>query len=103
MTDSDLLRAVCLLGLRTEDLQAFRQGSEALAHLKTKAKRRYKAAAMRLHPDRTGGDAEKAEDFKLVSRFMRELEQAAPVKPKPQKRRISVSFKVTVRVPATHA
>ena len=103
MTDSDLLRAVSLLGLRAEDLQAFREGPEALSHLKAKAKRGYKAAAMRLHPDRTGGDAEKAEDFKLVSQFVRELEQAVPVKPKPKKRRMSVSFKVTVRVPATHA
>lgn len=103
MTDTDLLRAVSLLGLHAEDLRAFREGPEALACLKAKAKRGYKAAAMRLHPDRTGGDAEKAEDFKLVSQFVRELEQAVPVKPKPKKRRMSVSFKVTVRVPATHA
>lgn len=102
MTDLDLARATRLLGLSPADLQGIRTG-DGLAALKGKAKKGYRAAAMRLHPDRTGGDAAKAEDFKLVSAFMDALGRMEPPKPvRPPRRKAILKVHLTVRVPVAH-
>jgi hypothetical protein len=99
MTDRDLTRASELLGLLPADLRGMRT-PEGLKALKQKAKKGYREAAMRLHPDRTGGDAEKTEDFKLVSVLARQIEQMEPPKVKV---RTTYKIRVTVRVPTpTH-
>lgn len=48
---------------------------KALVELRTRAKRSYKQAALKLHPDVNGGDAAKTEDFRLLNLFMEELEK----------------------------
>lgn len=98
MTDTDIIRATGLLGLRPADFLAMRESGESLGRLKAKAKRGYRAAAMRLHPDRTGGDVAKAEDFKLVSAFMQEVEALPLLK---TRKRVTHRLKVTVRVQAS--
>jgi hypothetical protein len=98
VTDADLARATSLLDLSPADLQGLRTKA-GLAALKRKAKKSYRAAAMRLHPDRTGGDAAKAEDFKLVSAFMDELDRMVP--PEPVRRKVVFTVHLSVRVPAT--
>ncbi len=98
MTDLDLDRAVRLLGLTPADLRSLRT-PEGLAGLKTRAKRAWKAAALRLHPDRTGGDEARTEDFKLVTGFLEELGRLEVPATPLRKRRRSYNIRVTVRVP----
>ena len=106
MTDADLSRALALLQLAPSDILPLRQArteaeaATALAALKEKAKRCYKRAAAVLHPDATGGDPAKAEDFKLVSAFMREVAGMQPPEPRKSRygtRRVVVKFRVTAQ------
>lgn len=109
MTDSDLCRAMCLLNLTPGELLELRKGQtqaarqEALDSLKARAKRKYRQAACRLHPDKTGGDEGKTEDFKLITAFIEELERMEPpriLRRKPVRGAV-FRINVTVRVPAT--
>lgn len=56
-----------------------------LEDLKTDLKKAYRAAALRLHPDRTGNDPEKTELFKVVTRLWEEI-QRLEIGPKPRPR-----------------
>lgn len=103
MTDGELVRALFLLGLSAGDLLAIRKGEAALTKLREKAKKRYRKAAHRLHPDKTGGDEAKAADFRLLNDFMRELDRMALPRPPIRQRRRTGVLKVhfTVRMPSS--
>lgn len=60
------------MGLRPEDFQAVRlapnpeEAGRLFANLKERFKAGFKKLAFELHPDRTGGDPQKTEDFKAL-------------------------------------
>lgn len=101
MKDSDLLRAIALLGLSPDDLRALRGGETAISALREKAKKGYRKAAHRLHPDKTGGDETKAADFRLLADFMAELDRMVPPRDfgYGARRKGTLTVRFTVRVP----
>jgi hypothetical protein len=62
------------------------QAHERLAELKERGRTLYRKAAFELHPDRTGGDPEKTELFKLLSVAAKALDEIVlrVHKPSPQ-------------------
>ena len=90
LTDTQVLRAMQLLGLRREDFHAvqtapsFEVAQQRLEELKLRAKKAFKRCAMDLHPDRTNGDPAKTEDFKLVSSAVDEIDKLVMQRPQPQ-------------------
>jgi hypothetical protein len=73
MTEEELLAGLGILGVTLEQFQhplranSQDEGARRLADLKANVKRAFRKAALDLHPDRTGGDEEKAGRFKLAS------------------------------------
>ena len=67
------------LGVSPEEIQAIRRassvftGKEALEALKKKTKQRFKRLALELHPDATGGDDDKEEEFKVIRAVVDEI------------------------------
>jgi len=108
VTDSDLQRALRLLGLSPKDILEIRRGAtyvsrkKALVELRSKAKRAYKQAALKLHPDVNGGDEAKTADFRLLNQFIEELDHMEAPKEFSGLRpgaRATVTVSFTVRVP----
>lgn len=59
---------------------------QALVDLRIRAKKAYKQASLKLHPDVNGGDEAKTADFRLLNQFMEELEKMqAPREYRPPK------------------
>ena len=69
LTDSELDEVMCVLGLDARDFMAVRGAGSieeavgVLRVLKDKARRGFRKAALHLHPDHNGGDAEKTALF----------------------------------------
>jgi hypothetical protein len=87
-----LEQAMTDLGLTAEAHASVRQAPSfeaAVARLdaiKAEAKRRYRKLALELHPDRTGGDVDKTERFKVLAQVMDQLEKmrvGRPPAPRP--------------------
>lgn len=96
MTDSELLRALTLLGLAPSDIGALREGGlESLQVLQKKARGAYKKAALRLHPDRTNNDAACTADMQLLNAFMEQVaEMQPPVRYATKKRRVKYRIRL---------
>lgn len=73
-TDEEIALAMEILGVTPEDFVAADRGPRALANLKERAKRSYRAAVLELHPDRTGNDDKKTALFRVVSDVLNEIE-----------------------------
>lgn len=106
MTDTDLSRALRLLGLGPADLKVLRQdrsdtAQQATDDLKQRVRKAFRRVAASLHPDRTGGDTAKTEDFKLVSAFVDAVERMAPPR-RVLRPTATYRVKVTVSVPARY-
>lgn len=80
------------LGVAPADVDALRRmpfeaAVKHLEELKERVRKNFKRLALELHPDRTGGDAEKTERFKVVSSIKDEFEKLqirpVPVRPPP--------------------
>lgn len=73
----EIMRA---LGVMPADMDALRrlpleQAKIHLEQLKERVRKNYRQLAFELHPDRTGGDPEKTERFKLVGTIKDEFEK----------------------------
>jgi len=108
MTDVQIEQALREIGISSRDFTAVRrsqdleEASRRLRVLKADAKRGYRQAAIRLHPDRNSGDAAKEELFKIVSEAYRKI-QALRIRPsRPDRRRprnsVGASHRSGVRV-----
>jgi hypothetical protein len=103
MTDTELLWAMRRLNVQPTLLSEVEQGQTfadrlgALQQLQADTKRAFKAAALELHPDRTGGDVEKAEEFKRLATFTKMVLEMGVRKPEP---RVIGKFRTTVRFTA---
>lgn len=80
-------RLLSRLGVTPADLDVVRrtpypQSKEVLEGLKARVRSGYKRLAFELHPDRTGNDAEKTEEFKLLTRVREDFERLE-VRPPP--------------------
>lgn len=76
------------LGLEPYDFIGVRkapahQGPQMLRQLKRRVRKAYKAAALRYHPDKTGGDAEKTRMFQAVTEVLGEVEDLEYHAPRP--------------------
>ena len=86
MTEVQAVQALRELGISPGDFATVRhardlkEATRKLAALKACAKRGFREAAMRLHPDRNPGDMAKEEMFKLVTEAHRQI-QALRVRP----------------------
>ena len=71
---------LALIGLSADDFARIRAEADEgraralLEDLQARAKRGYKRAALDLHPDRTGGDADKAATFAELGPLVAEIE-----------------------------
>ena len=117
LTDEQLLWCVEELGISPEDFLRVRQAAsdeaarQALDDLHRKAKKGFRAASRRLHPDLHGDDPEKAAQLQLLSvayeeilntdvpkgMVARPVEGAYQFTPKKAKTRIASRFVVRVR------
>lgn len=92
-----------LLGITDRDLAAIESsalGEEQLKQLKQRVRRTFKELVPQYHPDRNGGDVEKARLFSLLVRATKEIyaRQAKVEAPAPQPPRWKVR---TVAVPVS--
>ena len=77
----DVAKAAAALKLTEQDLNHCIQHPELsecqrrLEELKKRVKKSYREAALELHPDRTGGDEEKLQLFKTVSRLWEQIQK----------------------------
>jgi hypothetical protein len=64
----------------------FPQAQELLKRLKEQAKKAFRRLALELHPDRTGGDTEKAARFAFLTTVIKQVEamEVPPPPPQPQ-------------------
>jgi phytoene dehydrogenase-like protein len=93
----DVQRALAALGVAPQDFDTIRrvpfpQAQTLLQELKAKARRNYKRLALELHPDRTQGDATKAELFVLLGRVLEELDKTVVHPPPPMPQPIAINF-----------
>ena len=81
MTPPVIVEVFRLFGVNfPADLQAierlpYNQGVKALASLKDRVRKGYKHLAFELHPDRTGDDPVKTEQFKLLAQVRDQVEK----------------------------
>lgn len=86
MDRGQALKALQALGISPRDLDSIRmasypQAKQMLVQLKELAKKRYRKLALQLHPDRTGGDPEKTEMFKVVGLVLEDLNKLEVQRP----------------------
>jgi len=87
--EATFARGLSLLGLTPAEfhypLEATtrEEAERRLADMKAHGKRLFRQRALELHPDRTGGDPEKTERFKLLSSTMEALEALRLPAPEP--------------------
>lgn len=74
-TDAQIAEVMAGLGVAPEDLQRARVNARALDALRARLKKSYRKLALSLHPDRTGGDPEKARLFQLATEVVQEIER----------------------------
>jgi hypothetical protein len=93
LTEAQAVQVLRELGISPGAFQTVRacrtlkEATRKLAALKATAKRGYRDAAFRLHPDRNPDDPEKEELFKLVTRVhtqIQELKVRPPAPPRPR-------------------
>ena len=100
MTDDELLRSMQRLNVdqsllaEVENGRTFADRLAALSALQAQTKRAFKAAALELHPDRTGGDIEKAEEFKRLATFTKMVLEMGVRRPEKQ---VVGKFRSTIR------
>lgn len=81
LSDSQIQSAIAHLGVNPQDFQrvgalpTYEARCEALAVLKADIRKRFKRAALALHPDRTGDDPDKTEQFKTLASFVAQVEK----------------------------
>lgn len=89
LSDSQIQSAIGHLGVQPQEFQrigtlpTYEARCEALTVLKADLRKRFKRAALLLHPDRTGDDPEKTEQFKVLVTFMEQVEQLQVRPPAP--------------------
>jgi hypothetical protein len=74
-TDAQIAEVMTGLGLTRDDLRRVRTNQRALDALRSRIKKAYKRLVLTLHPDRTGGDPEKAALFQLATEVVQEIEK----------------------------
>lgn len=74
-TDAQIAEVMAGLGIAPEDFQRARVNGRALDALRAHVKKAYRKLALSLHPDRTGGDPEKAKLFQLATEVVQEIEK----------------------------
>lgn len=100
MTDDELLWSMRRLGVdqsllaEVEGGHTFAERLAALSSLQAQTKKAFKAAALDLHPDRTGGDVVKAEEFKRLATFTKMVLEMGVRRPEKQ---VVGKFRTTVR------
>lgn len=72
-TDAQIAEVMAGLGVTPTDLQRARVNGRALDALRAHVKKAYRKLAFSLHPDRTGGDPEKAALFQLATEVVQEI------------------------------
>jgi len=98
LTEQEAQRALHELGLLPSDFQRIDRAStyalkcQYLDSLKAKAKKGYRAAARRLHPDRAGNDEKQVELLRLVIESYKQIEKLKVRPPQPAMRRVRVTF-----------
>jgi DnaJ domain len=93
LTQQQMQTGLARLGVTPQDFDLVRRqtsletAGHLLAELKKKAKTNYKKLALELHPDRTGGDEAKTDEFKHITAVLDEVEKLAvrarPPPPRP--------------------
>lgn len=79
--------------VRGSQAASFEEAAQALKQIQIKAKRRFREIAMDWHPDRTGGDARKAELLARLSTLHDELQELVPIElPNPSLSRMVVTI-----------
>jgi hypothetical protein len=81
-------QALTDLGITRDDIHALRTlpfevAVKRLEELKERVRKNFKALALALHPDRTGGDPVKTERFKVISSIKDEFEKLQLQPPRP--------------------
>jgi hypothetical protein len=91
VTVADIRLALAELGFSPESIQAVKRAWETsydaaqvrLAEMKTAAKAEYRRLARELHPDLTGGDADKTEHLKRINVAWEQVEKFQLPPPRP--------------------
>jgi len=73
-SDVQILEVMHGLGITQAGIARAQLSARSLDALKSKVKRTYKALALKLHPDRTNNDVEKAKLFQLATHVVKEIE-----------------------------
>jgi len=80
-SDAQLHAVMEILGVSAVELRTARRNGRHLEELQRRVKRNYRLAALELHPDRTDGDVECTELFKLMSEVVKEIQELQPAVP----------------------
>ena len=104
ITDQELPEVMEALGLVREDFLCVKEArnlmeaQENLKLLKDKAKKGFRKAAIRLHPDVNGGDEKKTEMFKKVMELSKHIEKLK-IQPRPPAPRIPLEVLMRMHRP----
>jgi hypothetical protein len=110
MTEVQAIMVLRELGIDPNDFATVRlartlkEATRKLAALKASAKRGFKEAALRLHPDHNPGDSEKEELFRLVTTAHKEIQDLkvqAPPSPARRRTRVRAWPSTTIRTTTT--
>lgn len=100
LTDDQLKWCLDQLGLTTEKFEQVRrarsvpEAEQLLLRLKAQAKRCYRQATRKLHPDLTGNDPKKTELFRILTEVMEKVDN---LKIQPQPRPVRLRWAVRFR------
>jgi len=108
MNHGEAVRGMGLLGVHPAHIQnlqrlPYEQAQATLEKLKVEAKKRYRKLALELHPDRTGGDEDKATLFRIVTEVNNQI-QAITLRQKlqrPVQRRVIIQTVYMQQQPQT--
>lgn len=96
-TNAQISEVMQRLGVDQSDIQRACSSSRACDALKSRTRRAYKKLALKLHPDKTNNDPDKAALFQLATEMVEEIKGIVPVT-HPRREKWAAKFKGRISI-----